>query len=148
MSTVTVAEKPKAVEYDDDDLVTVIHRQWHNFDPRTHQPYIRDDQETYLDRITFVGGVARNVPYATAKAWVKLGLISNLHIFPNNAQADDFAKATGRDTLAPQNLASAVATLSPEKATAILGEEAAKEFAKSLLRLISSREKAAEAAEQ
>lgn len=135
-------EAPRAPAFEDDDLVTVLHRNWHAFDPRTRQPYIRDDQETYMDRITFVGGVARNVPYQQAKQWLKLGMISEAHIFPNNAQSDDFAKATGRDMMAPQTLASAVATLSPEKAAAILGEEGAEQFAKSLLRLISSNQKA------
>jgi len=137
-------EAPKTPIYEDDDLVAVVHRNWHAFDPRTRQPYIRDDQETYMDRITFVGGVARNVPYKQAKQWVKLGIISESHIFPNNAQSDEFAKATGRDMMAPQTLASAVATLSPEKAAAILGEEGAEQFAKSLLRLISSNQKARE----
>lgn len=137
------APKPPAFEPEPDDLCAVVHRNWHAFDPRTHQPLIRDDQETYLDRFTFTGGVARNVPYAQAKQWAKLGIISVSHIFPNNAQADDFAKATGRDLLAPhRTLAGAVATLSPEKATAILGEEGAEQFAKSLLRLLSSRQQA------
>jgi len=144
MSNATIdkpKEAPKTPTFDDDDLCAVLHRNWHAFDQKTRQPYVRDDQETYMDRITFVGGVARNVPYLQAKQWVKLGMISASHIFPNNAQADEFAKATGRDMMAPQTLASAVAALSPEKAAAILGEEGAKQFAKSLLQLISSNEK-------
>jgi len=140
-------EEVKAPQFEDDDYCTVIHRNWNAFDQRTRQPLIRADQETYLDRITFVGGVARNVPYEIAKKWVKIGLISKEHIFANNAQAEDFAKATGREAMTTQTLAGAIASLSPEKATAILGEEAAKEFAKSLLRLISTREKAQENAE-
>lgn len=135
-------EAPKAPVYEDDDIVTVVHRNWHAFDPRTRQPYIREDQETYMDRFSFVGGVARNVPYKQAKQWVKLGMIPEAHIFPNNAQSDEFAKATGRDMMAAQTLVSAVAALSPEKAAAILGEDGAEQFAKSLLKLVNNRQQA------
>lgn len=134
-------EAAKTPVFEPDDLVSVVHRNWHANDPRTHQPFIRDDQETFLDRITFVGGVARNVPYELARQWVKLGMITSTHIFANNAQSEDFSKALGRDAMAPQTLAGAVSNLSTEKAIAILGEEGAAKFAKSLLQDVSSREK-------
>ncbi len=147
-STVTIdksvekpKELPKVQAFEDGDLVTVVLRGWHAFDPKTRQPLIRDDQETYLDRITFTGGVGRNVAYEQAKQWVKIGLITKEHIFANDAQSDDFAKALGRDAMAPQTLAGAVSNLSTEKAIAILGEEAATSFAKRLLQDVSSREK-------
>lgn len=144
MSNATVdkpKETPKAPAFEDGDLVTVVLRGWHAFDPHTRQPLIRDDQETYMDRITFVGGVARNVPYEQAKQWVKIGMVTKEHIFVNNAQSEDFAKTLGRDAMAPQTLAGAVSNLSTEKAIAILGEEAAANFAKRLLQEVSGREK-------
>lgn len=147
-SSATV-EKPKeqaapaptkpVVEFEDDDLVTVLLRGWGAFDKETRQPLIRPDQETYLDRHTFIGGVGRNIPYEDAKRWVKLKLISKEHIFPDSAQADEFASVTGRNPLSQETLAGAIASLSPEKAAAILGDEAALVFAKNLQKLISSR---------
>ena len=158
MTTTGVVEKPQepeqqptppapkqvVSEFEDDDMVTVLHRNWGATDPHTHQPFIPMDRETYLDRITFVGGVARNVPYEQAKKWVKLGLVAKAHIFANNAQKEDFERATGRTPMSPGNLAEAVAALSVERALTLLGDEKGMEFAKNLQRLISSRKKEAE----
>ena len=137
-------QQTSAWQPEDDDLVTVIHRNWGAIDPLSRQPLIPTNRETYFDRITFVGGVGRNVPYELAKKWVKLGLVPKAYIFPNNAQQEDFERATGRTPMAPTTLADTVAGLSAPQALALLGEEKGLEFAKSLQRLISSRRKEAE----
>lgn len=141
----TVAEKPKedtkvteeakkAEPFDDGEMCTVLRRNWGT-------PGVPIDKVDYLDRYTCVGGVIRNVFYRDAKQWVKLGLIHPSHIFPNHAQADEFSKRMGRNPLAPENLATAVQRLSPDKITAILGEEAALKLAMEVQKLVSSRKK-------
>ncbi|HZU01528.1 MAG TPA: hypothetical protein VFA10_17805 [Ktedonobacteraceae bacterium] len=127
-----VTKKPELV-FEDDDFVTVIARSWG--DPQLCPPL----KEASIDRVTFTGGVARNVRYDLAKKWVKLGIVSKDHIFANNASVEDFMKATGRNPLEPGNLATALQTISPEKLIAILGDEHAKAFAKAVQAQVSSR---------
>ena len=127
-------EYKKVGPFEEDDLVTMVTRRWAT-------PELPIDKEHYFDKYTAVGGVVRNVPYTEAKRYVKLGLIHRDHVFPNNAQADDFAKALGRNPLSPENLAAAVQRMSPDKITALLGDEAALKLAKEVQKLISSRQK-------
>ena len=127
-------EHKKVERFEEDDMVTLVMRRWAT-------PELPIDKQHYLDRFTAVGGVVRNVPYAEAKRYVKIGLIHRDHIFPNNAQADDFTKVMGRNPLSPENLAAAVQRMSPDKITALLGDEAALKLAKEVQKLISNRQK-------
>jgi hypothetical protein len=94
-----------------------------------------------LMAIPLWGASGRNIPYAQVKKWIKLGLISKEHVFPNNVQPAAFVKATGRNPQSPEHLAAAIHTLTPDKIAAILGDEAALKLAQDVKRLISSRNK-------
>ena len=132
-SPVTLVSAAKAAEWEDEDLCTVIRRNWGDVQKC---PPLKED---YMDRITFTGGVARNVPYRLVRQWVKYGVIAKEHVFANNAQEKDFIKATGRDPMQPLNLATAVSRMKPEQIAAILGDEAALQLARDVQKLISSR---------
>jgi hypothetical protein len=138
MATASTAVKEEtaaaaaAPQFEDDDMVTLLRRNWGT-------PAIPAGYVDYLDRYTSVGGVVRNVAYTDAKKYVKLGLIAQEHVFPNNASTPQFAEATGRNPLSPENLASAVQNMTPEKAAAILGDETALAFAKALQKLVTTR---------
>lgn len=109
---VAVAEKPREVTFEDEDLVTVLHG-WTR---------VRPGEKHYVDKILFEGGVARNVPYRIARHWQKgtrpdgkseqiYGRVVIQAILPNQVETGekdkdgkpvfrevsdaDFAKATG-----------------------------------------------------
>jgi hypothetical protein len=92
-----------------------------------------------FDGYTATGGVLRNIPYKDALAWTKRGLVDKSHIFPNNAEPADFARALGRDPLAPGNVAQALAMLDPEKFIALVGREKAEALARQMLNELTSR---------
>ena len=60
MSTTKQAPAPE-VTFDDNDPVTVLHG-WGR---------VRPGEKHFVDKVLFEDGVARNVPYITAKHWQK-----------------------------------------------------------------------------
>lgn len=126
------AAQPAAPAFEADDPVCVVLRGWGT-------PVLPLDRTSYLDGYAFTGGVARNIPYSEAKAWAKRGLVDKSHIFANNAEPADFARALGRDPLAPGNVAQALAMLDPEKFIALVGREKAEQMARQMLAELSAR---------
>ena len=122
----------------EDGLVTVLHKNWRAVDPTTGQLYIPANRTTYFDRMTFVGGVGRNIPVEIAQEWRKKGFVSRAFIFPNDSQESDWEKVTGRFAVSQQDFADALADMTPEKLASILGDEKAEAFAKALRRLVNS----------
>lgn len=123
--------KPAAPLFEEDDYVCYVRRNWGT-------PGVPLGKVDYADRYQFTGGVARNIPYLVAKRWQKSGAIGG-YILPNNASIEDISHETGRDPLAPKNIAEAVEALTPDKIIAILGEDGALQHAKRVQEIVSSR---------
>ena len=137
---VTTIKEPEVKPWEptSDDLVCVILRTWG--DPQKCVP----GRVTYLDRVAFTSGVARNVEIDVAKQWVKHGLVPKEHLLPNDASEQDFVRVTGCNPLAsttPQTLHDAMEALlsDPEKIAGLLGDEDALRLAKALHNLSSRR---------
>jgi len=126
------AVQPASPTFEPDDPCCVVLRGWGT-------PALPLDHTSYLDGYAFTGGVARNIPYSEAKAWAKRGLVDKTHIFAKSAEPADFARALGRDPLAPGNVAQALAMLDPEKFIALVGREKAEALARQMLNELTSR---------
>lgn len=123
-----VATLEKPTKFEDDDLVTVING-WGRLQP---------GERHFVDKILFVDGVARNVPYAIAKYWVKgtrpdgkhdqvHGKVK-VHIFANDATEADFAKATGITPMPVDKFASMLAGVDLDALATQLGAERLKQL--------------------
>lgn len=121
----------------EDERVCVLHRGWRKIDAATGEMLLPTNRETFFDRVTFMGGVAYNVPVETARGWIKAGFIDKNMVFKNDSTTEDFETRTGR-YLVSKGFGN-VADFTPEKIMAALGPEKAAEFARALQRHITHR---------
>ncbi len=119
-------EESKVRQWDDDDYVCFVRRHWGT-------PNIPPGKKDYVDKYTFIGGVARNVRYADASKWLKPRIGIGGYILDNDATVKDIEAATGRSLETPENIATALSMLTAEKLMAILGPEAAKQLGREIL---------------
>ncbi len=89
-------------------------------------------QRHWLDDVTFLGGVARNVPYPKAAAWKKLPIGRSIHILPRDADETAFARASGIQPMAPAKLAAMIEASDLDAIFAALGPERAARLAQEL----------------
>jgi hypothetical protein len=101
-------------EFEDDDPVTVVVKNW-------GASGVVPGHTSYIDRVAFVGGVARNVPYHVAKKWQKSRI--GIHVLPNNATESDFIRITGRRPMSDHDLSTQLKALDPDKVAALLTED-------------------------
>jgi hypothetical protein len=96
-----------------------------------------------------VGGVARDVPYSTARHW-KNGtrpdgkpVVSRVNIqaiLPNNSTEVDFARVTGvRAVIEPNKMAAFLTGLDAHEVLSALGPQRAKELAERLSTIILTK---------
>jgi hypothetical protein len=144
---VVVAEKPTKKEFEDHDRVTVLYG-WNKVPANSKQ---------FVDKVPFIGGVARNVPYSTVKHWKQgtrpdgkndqiYGKISIQAVLPDEVAGkdkdgnfimrkvdeSDFAKATGIKPMPVDQFMLQLAGTDLEALAAHLGAERLKQLVDSL----------------
>jgi hypothetical protein len=119
---VAVMEKPK--QFEDDDLVCVLYG-WPHAGPGTRQ---------FVDKTLFIEGVARNVPYAIVKHWLKgtrpdgkyeqvYGKVKIQAVLSNDATERDFCEATGITPMPADKFAAMLTGIDLDALAAQLGVE-------------------------
>jgi hypothetical protein len=140
-SDVAVVEKTPSVSksepFEDTDLVTVLHG-FGRVSPL---------KQEYVDRVLFIGGVARNVPYSIAKWWVKgarpdgkepYGHVK-VQVLPNDATEADFIKVTGIQPMPAERLAALLAAANLDDIYQALGDAGALRIANGLRNRIANQ---------
>src|SRR2546425_12573933 len=119
---------PKKWEPGDDDRVTVLHG-WGR---------VPAGDKHFVDKVLFIDGVARDIPYAFAKYWQKgtrpdgkqdqvYGKV-NIHVLPSNATEADFCEATGITPMPVEKFAAQLAGVDLNELAAQLGTERLKKL--------------------
>jgi hypothetical protein len=122
------AAAPLPGEYvpeDESEIVTVTHgygRVPHNWRNR-------------IDRVLFIGGVARRVPYKWVKAVRKEAPGTVLHVFKHDATPVEFARVSGitPELMTPTTQAALLGALQPTDIVGVLGREESLRIAEALL---------------
>jgi hypothetical protein len=84
---------------------------------------VSEKNVTFIDGFTFRGGIARNVPGATVKAWLKLPMFRTrsgkpaMKVLPMDATDADIVRAAGAPTISMARLAAAVLSADPNALT-------------------------------
>jgi|GEM_PF-3392672 len=111
-------EPKRPTEPEDTDRVTVLYG------------YGKVDAKNrfWLDNTTFIGGVAKHVPYGTAREWKKLPIGRSIHILPDDADEASYAKAAGIQPMAPAKLAAMIEASDVDAIFEALGPERARKL--------------------
>lgn len=111
-------------QFDSESIVTVLHG-WARVGPK---------EVHWIDNTKFEAGVARHVPYDTAKAWKKLPRMGQaIIILPDDANEGDFARATGIQPMSTPKFAAMLSAIDLDKLAGELGPERTQEIADKLL---------------
>jgi len=143
MTSTVTEQKAVTPVFQDDDRVTVLHG-WGKDHP---------EQRHYVDKTLFIGGVARDVPYAIAKHWVKntrpdgkieqvVGRV-HVHILPDDSVEKDFVKATGIEPVPMDQFLTQLAGVDLDALINQIGVEKARSLIASIEKHIDAKEKAA-----
>lgn len=132
--TETVSAKKSAAtpepEYDEYSVVTVLHG-WGR---------VRTNERKWLDGIEFNGGVARHVPYLTAKRWQAIPQMgTHIYILPDDATDIDFARKTNIQPLSMPKMAAMLASMDLAKLVEELGPTKAAELIEQMRALVGDK---------
>jgi hypothetical protein len=141
--TTATEQKPATHTFQDDDRVTVLHG-WGKVHP---------EAKNRIDKTLFIGGVARDVRYETAKHWINrtrpdgkndqvVGAV-HVHVLPEDATEPDFIKATGIQPVAMDQFIMQLAGADLDALINEIGIEKARRLIDSLEKHIDAKESTA-----
>jgi hypothetical protein len=102
---------------------------------------VQPTHKQYVDDVLFVGGIARNVPYAKARHWQArtrpdgkptIARVAIQAILPNDAKEADFARVTGYAGMQTDKIAAYLDGADMSKLAAHLGPQRTKELVSAL----------------
>lgn len=116
-------EEPKALV----NYVTVLHGYGR----------MRPNQKHCIDNVEFTGGIARDVPEDTARAWKAIPAFK-IQILPNDATEVDFARKVGIKPMNPTKLAALLGASDVDQLVAALGQQKTNELIDALARRLTA----------